>query len=60
MKATYLSIILFFLFVSLNTPVSVSLILGIVISIVAFDLYPLMSVATLFYSSLDSYLLVAI
>ena len=60
MKATYLSVILFVLFVSLNTPVSVSLILGIVISVVAFDLYPLMSVATLFYSSLDSYLLVAI
>ena len=60
MKATYLAIILFFLFVSLNTPVSVSLILGIVISVAAFDLYPLMSVATLFYSALDSYLLVAI
>src|SRR5687768_17324890 len=60
MKATYLAIILFFLFVSLNTPVSVSLILGIMISVAAFDLYPLMSVATLFYSALDSYLLVAI
>jgi len=33
MKATYLSILLFVLFVSLNTPVSVSLILGIVISV---------------------------
>jgi tripartite ATP-independent transporter DctM subunit len=60
MKATYLAIILFFLFVTVNTPVSVSLILGIIISVTVFDLYPLMSVATLFYSALDSYLLVAI
>lgn len=60
MKATYLTIILFSIFVSLNTPVSVSLILGIVVSVVIFDVYPLMSMATLFYSALDSYLLVAI
>ena len=60
MKATYLAILLFALFVALDTPVSVSLILGIVISIAVFDLYPLMTVATLFYSALDSYLLVAI
>lgn len=60
MKATYLAIILFFAFVVVNTPVSVSLILGIVIAIAVFDLYPLMTVATLFYGALDSYLLVAI
>lgn len=60
MKATYIAIILFFVFVSLDVPISVSLILGIIISLVAFDIYPLMTVATLFYSSLDSYLLVAI
>ena len=60
MKATYLAIMLFFLFVSLDTPVSVSLMLGVVIAVVAFDVYPLMSIATLFYSALDSYLLVAI
>lgn len=60
MKATYLAVILFFVFVSLNTPVSVSLLLGIVISVAVFDLYPLISTATLFYGALDSYLLVAI
>ena len=60
MKATYLAIILFILFVSLDTPISVSLILGIMLSVWVFDLYPLISVATLFYSALDSYLLVAI
>lgn len=60
MKATYLAIILFIVFVSLDTPVSVSLILGIVLSVWVFDVYPLISVATLFYSALDSYLLVAI
>jgi len=60
MKATYLAILLFFIFVALDTPISVSLILGIVVSLFIFDVYPLMSVATLFYSSLDSYLLVAI
>lgn len=60
MKATYLAIILFFVFIALDTPVSVSLMLAIVASIVVFDMYPLMSVATLFYSALDSYLLVAI
>ncbi len=60
MKATYLAVILFFIFISLNAPVSVGLILGIVISVSVFDVYPLASVATLFYSALDSYLLVAI
>lgn len=60
MKATYLVIILFAIFVALDTPVSVSLILGIVISVVIFDVYPLMSMPTLFFSALDSYLLVAI
>jgi len=60
MKATYLAILLFFLFVSLDTPISVSLILGIVMAVFIFDIYPLMSIATLFFSSLDSYLLVAI
>ena len=37
-----------------------SLILGLVISVIVFDVYPLLSVVTLFYNSLDSYLLVAI
>jgi tripartite ATP-independent transporter DctM subunit len=60
MKATYLAIVLFFVFVCLDTPISVSLILGIVIAVSVLDVYPLMTMATLFYSALDSYLLVAI
>jgi tripartite ATP-independent transporter DctM subunit len=60
MTATYLTVILFFLFMMVGVPVSVSLILGLFIAVTVFDVYPLMSIATLFYSSLDSYLLVAI
>jgi len=60
MTATYLTILLFFIFMALQVPVSVSLMLSLVISVLAFDVYPLMSVVTLFYNSLDSYLLVAI
>ena len=60
MTATYLTIILFFVFMFLGVPVSVSLLLGLIVSLLLFDIYPLMSVVTLFYSSLDSYLLVAI
>lgn len=60
MTATYLAAILFFVFVVIGVPISVSMILGIIISISAFGTYPLISVATLFYNSLDSYLLVAI
>lgn len=60
MTATYLTIILFFAFMFMEVPVSVSLILGLVISVIVFDVYPLLSVVTLFYNSLDSYLLVAI
>ena len=60
MTATYLTVILFFLFVILGVPVSVSLILGLFIALTVFDVYPLMTIATLFYNALDSYLLVAI
>lgn len=60
MKATYLAIILFVILSCLNTPVSVSLMLGVIISVVIMDVYPAISMATLFYSALDSYLLVAI
>lgn len=60
MTATYLTVILFFLFVIIGVPVSVSLILGLFIALTVFDVYPLMSIATLFYNALDSYLLVAI
>lgn len=60
MTATYLTVILFFLLMFLGVPVSISLILGLMISVIAFDVYPLMSMVTLFYNSLDSYLLVAI
>jgi tripartite ATP-independent transporter DctM subunit len=60
MTATYLTVILFFLFMLEGVPISVSLILGLIVSVFVFDLYPLMTVATLFYNSLDSYLLVAI
>jgi len=45
---------------ALGVPVSASLILGLVLSVMAFDTYSIISVVTLFYSSLDSYLLVAI
>ncbi len=60
MTATYLTIILFFIFMMMGVPISVSLMLGLAASLVVFDVYPLMSVVTLFYNSLDSYLLVAI
>jgi tripartite ATP-independent transporter DctM subunit len=60
MKATYLAVILFFIFVSVDVPISISLMLGIAVSLVVFDVYSLITVATLFYSSLDNYLLVAI
>jgi len=60
MTATYLTIILFFLFISIELPISVSLILGMVISVAVFDVYPMISMSTLLFSSLNSYLLVAI
>ncbi len=60
MTATYLTVMLFFLFVIIGVPVSVSLILGLFIALTVFDVYPLMTIATLFYNALDSYLLVAI
>ena len=60
MTATYLTVILFFILMMAGVPISVSLLLGLVTSLVVFDVYPLMSVVTLFYNSLDSYLLVAI
>ena len=60
MTATYLTVILFFVFMVIGVPISVSLILGLIVSVYVFDAYPLLSVATLFYNSLDSYLLVAI
>ncbi|MDA0193720.1 MAG: TRAP transporter large permease [Bacteroidetes bacterium] len=60
MTATYLAVILFFTFMILGVPVSVSLMLGIVIAVLSFDVYTMLSIATLFYNSLDSYLLVAI
>jgi TRAP-type mannitol/chloroaromatic compound transport system permease large subunit len=44
----------------MGVPVSVSMILGLIFSVLVFDLYAMISIATLFYSSLDSYLLVAI
>jgi tripartite ATP-independent transporter DctM subunit len=60
MTAVYLTIILFFVFMMLGVPVSVSMVFGLILSLLIFDVYPLVSVLTLFYSSLDSYLLVAI
>jgi len=44
----------------MGVPVSVSMILGLILSVLVFDMYAMISIATLFYSSLDSYLLVAI
>lgn len=55
-----MTVILFFLFMMMGVPVSVSMILGLILSVLVFDMYALISIATLFYSSLDSYLLVAI
>jgi tripartite ATP-independent transporter DctM subunit len=60
MTATLLTVILFFIFMVMGVPVSVSLMLGLITSLLVYDIYPLMSVVTLFYNSLDSYLLVAI
>lgn len=60
MSATLLTVILFFVFMILGVPISVSLMLGLITSLLVFDMYPLISVITLFYNSLDSYLLVAI
>jgi len=60
MKATYLAIILFFVLTAVGIPISVSMMLGVIIAVVLFGVYPPITLATLFYSSLDSYLLVAI
>jgi len=60
MTATYLTIILFVIFLSMEVPISVSLILGMVISVMVFDVYPMISMSTLLFNSLNSYLLVAI
>lgn len=60
MSATLLTVILFFVFMFMGVPVSVSMILGLILSVLFFDMYAMISVATLFYSALDSYLLVAI
>jgi len=60
MTATYLTVILFFILMLLGVPVSASLILGLIVSVMVFDTYALISIVTLFYSALDSYLLVAI
>ena len=60
MSATLLTVILFFIFMLMGVPVSVSMILGLILSVLFFDMYAMISIATLFYSSLDSYLLVAI
>ncbi len=60
MTATLLTVILFFVFMIIGVPISVSLMLGLITSLLVFDMYPLISVVTLFYNSLDSYLLVAI
>lgn len=60
MSATLLTVILFFIFMFMGVPVSVSMMLGLILSVLVFDMYAMISIATLFYSSLDSYLLVAI
>jgi len=60
MSATLLTVILFFIFMIMGVPVSVSMIFGLILSVLVFDMYAMISIATLFYSSLDSYLLVAI
>ena len=60
MSATLLTVILFFVFMFMGVPVSVSMILGLILSVLFFDMYAMISIATLFYSALDSYLLVAI
>jgi len=60
MSATLLTVILFFVFLFLGIPVSVSMMISIVLSVLFLDLYAVISLATLFYSALDSYLLVAI
>jgi tripartite ATP-independent transporter DctM subunit len=60
MSATLLTVILFFIFMFMGVPVSVSMIFGLIISVLVFDMYAAISLATLFYSALDSYLLVAI
>jgi tripartite ATP-independent transporter DctM subunit len=60
MSATLLTVILFFIFMLMGVPVSVSMILGLILSVLFFDMYAMISIATLFYSSLDSYLLAAI
>jgi len=60
MSATLFTVILFFIFMFMGTPVSVSMIISLILSILVFDMYAMISIGTLFYSSLDSYLLVAI
>ena len=60
MSATLLTVILFFIFMFMGVPVSVSMIFSLIISVLVLDIYAAISLATLFYSALDSYLLVAI
>ena len=60
MKATYLALLLFLVLTAIGIPISVSMMLGAIIAVVVFGVYPPISLATLFYSSLDSHLLVAI
>jgi len=60
MNATYLTVILFAFFIFIGVPISASMFLGMMVSVFAFDTYPLATMATLFYRSLDNYILVAI
>ena len=60
MNATCLTVILFGLFIVLGVPISASMFLGMVVSVFVYDVYPLETMSTLFYRSLDNYILVAI
>jgi C4-dicarboxylate transporter DctM subunit len=60
MKATYLTLILCALFILIEVPISTSIMLGMIISVLALQPYPMETMATLFYHSLNNYILVAI
>ncbi len=60
MNTTFLTVLLFAVFIVMGVPISAAMFLGMIVSVFTFDMYPLTTMATLFYRSLDNYILVAI
>ncbi|MFZ7120270.1 MAG: TRAP transporter large permease [Eubacteriaceae bacterium] len=60
MNAFPLTVLLFFLFMILGIPIAAGLILSLVITNIFFGIYPFVTMATLIYRALDSYVLIAV